>query len=152
MLIFKFLEKDSIPRVIELVTTVFDKDVAHQYNQEGNNEFHKYLDYISFVKRINTNHELVGAYIKNKLVGVLEIRDSNHISLLFVSGEFQSQGIGRQLFNFYLNNRPLNHNGVFTVNASPNAVRFYESIGFYKNEKENVKNGIRFFPMRKILT
>jgi predicted GNAT family N-acyltransferase len=38
---------------------------------------------------------------------------------------------------------------VYTVNSSPYAVEFYEKRGFEKVSEEQLKDGIRFTPMKQ---
>jgi len=38
--------------------------------------------------------------------------------------------------------------GIMTVFSSPFAVPIYQALGFESTDKEQVDNGIRYFPMR----
>ena len=39
-----------------------------------------------------------------------------------------------------------------TVNSAPYAVSIYEHFGFVAQSEEMVRNGIRFIPMKKIIS
>ena len=56
------------------------------------------IDNKDFVSKM----EFFGAFLNNKLVGVISTRDKCHISLLFVNEEFHKQGIGKNLINYIL--------------------------------------------------
>jgi GNAT superfamily N-acetyltransferase len=63
---------------------------------------------------------------------------------LFVVSKFQGQGVGRQLWAFVRDNfdaRPI------TVNASLNAVNFYQHLGFQTVDVVQERGGLRFAPM-----
>jgi predicted GNAT family N-acyltransferase len=82
-------------------------------------------------------------------VGAIEVRDYNHISLLFVHMAHQRQGIARELLRRALaiccRYRPSLRQ--VDVNSSPNAVVAYARLGFRQRGPEQIKNGIRFVPM-----
>jgi ribosomal protein S18 acetylase RimI-like enzyme len=69
---------------------------------------------------------------KARIVGVIEVRQFRHISLLFVDDRFQRQGIARALVRHAvarcLSRRPDLRQ--ITVRSSPYAVPIYERLGF----------------------
>jgi len=100
--------------------------------------------------RAQSNHIALIAETKGELIGVIEMKDFNHISLLFVEGERQRQGIGRQLLQEILEiaRRYKPDLSEVDVHSSPNAVDAYERLGFQAIGPEKLENGIRFIPMR----
>jgi GNAT superfamily N-acetyltransferase len=139
-------------RVLDLVRQVFDSNVAPAYSCLGNEEFYKYLRLEDFLKRIQTNHQVFVAKDSTaKIVGVLEIRDSFHISLLFVREDLQRSGIGRALVAKAIEAAKAAGAVSMTVNSSPNAVAGYESFGFRAAGDEQIINGIKFIPMAMTL-
>jgi GNAT superfamily N-acetyltransferase len=78
---------------------------------------------------------------------MLHVRDSSHVSMLFVERRRQGAGIARALFETALTRFVLV--GPLTVNSSPNAAGFYARVGFRATGPEEIKNGIRFVPMRR---
>ena len=134
--------------VLDLVRQVFDSNVAASYSSEGNEEFYKYLRLEDFLHRIQSNHQVfVAKDSANHIIGVVEIRDSFHISLLFVRDEFQRSGIGRALVEKAIEVARAADAVSMTVNSSPNAIGSYESFGFRVVADEQIVNGIRFIPM-----
>ncbi len=135
--------------VCDLVSRVFNEFVAPGYAQEGIQEFFKYVKPESLLTRFQANHIFLVAVVGDKIVGVIEIRDYDHVSLLFVDPQFQRRGIARELLRRSLAtcHRHKPDLAEMTVNSSPYAVPIYEKLGFRQTEPEQVKNGIRFIPM-----
>ena len=139
-------------QVLDLVRQVFDSNVAPAYPIEGNEEFYRYLKLEDFIKRIQTNHQVFVAKDSTaRIVGVVEIRDSFHISLLFVREDVQRSGIGRALVRQAITVAKAAGAVSMTVNSSPNAVAGYESFGFRAVADEQIINGIKFIPMAMTL-
>jgi len=89
------------------------------------------------------------ATVQNRMVGMIEIRDYQHVAMLFVDGAFQRKGISRKLLRQALEicreNKPELRQ--VTVHSSPNSVHVYKRFGFVPTSSEQVINGIRFTPM-----
>ena len=87
------------------------------------------------------------------IVGVIEVRNSNHISLFFVKKEYQNQGVGKKLHELAIEKcKTLKPDvNVIDVHSSPYAVPIYEKLGFVKVSDEQVVNGMRFTPMTMII-
>ena len=87
------------------------------------------------------------------LAGMIEIRDSNHVALLFVSKAFQRRGIARALLDEALaearGTKP--ELARVTVNSSRHGVPAYEKLGFLQTGPERTVNGIVFIPMARRL-
>ncbi len=135
--------------VSNLVTSTFQRNVAPLYGQEGIHEFLSYANPNALHDRQAKNHVVLVASHNRSIVGVLELRDHCHISLLFVEGFHQRQGIGRRLVNEALRMIRVHHPEMreVSVNSSPNAVDAYKRFGFQVTGQLQVKNGIGFVPM-----
>lgn len=89
--------------------------------------------------------KIYGAYLNNKIVGVIATRNNgNHISLFFVDGKYHRQGIGRKLFETILQKST---GEKITVNSSSYAVEVYKKLDFESDTDEQIVDGIRFTPM-----
>jgi predicted GNAT family N-acyltransferase len=139
--------------VSNLVMATFQHDIAPFYKQEGIQEFLSYASPTALKERQTCNHLAIVASQNDSVVGFLELRDHNHISLLFVSVKQQHQGIGRLLVEEALRliNKHQPEIQEVTVNSSPNAVEAYRHFGFEPVGEYQVKNGIGFVPMKLIL-
>ena len=137
----KKLPKKDIPTALGLALGVFMQYEAPEYSEEGITEFRKTLSDESYIAKLT----FYGAYESGSLVGVLAMREPQHIGLFFVQSEFQGRGIGGRLFRYMQKDYAVKE---FTVNSSPYAVTIYEKLGFVPTDAEQVTNGIRYTPMR----
>jgi GNAT superfamily N-acetyltransferase len=140
---------DEYQEVSELVLRVFDLDVAPLYVAEGIEVFHSYSQVAAMRERADAGHMILVVELESRLVGAAEVRDFNHLSLLFVERQSQRNGIGRMLLLEVLricseHNPSLK---AMTVNSSPNAVEAYKQLGFRTTNALQRKNGIDFVPM-----
>ena len=87
---------------------------------------------------------------KNKgIIGVIELREYNHMSLLYVEPEFHNKGIAKKMLKKAIKIcKKMNSNLSFiTANSSPYAVKIYEKLGFKKKDVEKNSLGIPYTPM-----
>lgn len=142
------MSDDEAPIVEKLTKKVFDLYIGSDYVQEGIEAFYDFIAYKNIIDRLyNQLHTIfVAKDIENqKIVGIIETRDNNHICLLFVDPKYHRMGIAKQLFSEAFKNSE----GSLTVNSSPYAVTIYERLGFSKISGELIKNGITYIPMIK---
>ena len=135
--------------VIDLIHRVFMTAVAPYFSEEGIQEFLHYADQDRLLNRQKANHFTLVASKNTKVIGIIEIRNLNHISLLFVDGLYQRMGIGSALCQraVELCVKVSPDVPAVSVNASPNAVSAYLRMGFVPTDNEKLVNGIRFTPM-----
>ena len=135
-------------KINKLIVNVFDKFVAKDYSDEGISEFLKYVKPESLLKRSGNNFILI-AETQGEIVGTIEIRNNNHISLLFVDKDFQKKGIGRELFRKALEICTINKPDLseISVNSSVYAVPIYEKLDFKQNGAKQINKGIISIPM-----
>lgn len=138
----KEIEKDQIPKAIDLIWTTFLQFEAPDYSDEGIQSF---KDFIENKEIINTL-EFWGAYDNQKLKGVIATNENRkHICCFFVEAQYQRQGIGRKLWEYLLEN---SQKEVITVNSSPYAVPVYHKLGFVDTNTEQLSDGMRYTPMK----
>lgn len=131
----------------------FLKYEAADYSQEGIDNFRNFITDMTLKKMFcQGSYQMFVATYDNKLVGVVSLRNSSHISLLFVEETFHRKGIGTDLLNhlFYYLASEMNIDKI-TVNAAPYAVDFYHKIGFTDQGPETTSDGIRYTPMEFFL-
>ncbi len=136
------------PEVIRLVREVFEKQVAPTYKPEGCEAFLRYADVDALRARLSS-HKVFVADFDDELVGVLEMRGTDHLSMFFINDIWQQRGVGTALFEAAMKyNLSENPDLEFiTVHSSPNSVEFYKSLGFETQKPEQESDGIRFTPM-----
>ena len=139
--------------VSTLIEEVFNEFIAPEYSEEGINKFKNHFELNSLLSRKENGSIFTVAVDKEKIIGIVEIRDLNHISLFFVNKKYHGNGIGGILIkraikesqNIYPNIK------TFTVNSSSYAKKVYEKLGFNQTQEEQIKNGLRFIPMELLL-
>jgi GNAT superfamily N-acetyltransferase len=123
--------------------------VAPEFSKQGIEEFMKYIQPDALDSQLKGNHFALIATLGSEIIGVIEVRDYNHVSLFFVDSRLQRMGIGNELFRKAIG--ICKHHEVnlsqMTVNASPNSVAAYKKLGFKPSDIEQCVNGIRFVPM-----
>ena len=134
------ISSDCISIALDLALEVFMEYEAPVYSQEGIDEFKSFID----ANRVNSKLSFYGAYEVAELVGMIAIRDYQHISLFFIKTAYQRKGIGRLIFNRV---REDYEKQIFTVNSSPYAVDIYKRLCFMPISAERITNGIKYTPM-----
>lgn len=148
-----FLQHGEEASVVELILTAFDLFVAPEFAQEGIEEFKKYATVEALAGRLEVESIAITAKQDAKIVGFVEVRDLNHVAMLFVDPLCQQQGIGKALIAKAIEicSAQTSDLKAITVNSSPNAVDFYLKAGFEILDQEQLKNGIRSTPMKRFL-
>ena len=133
--------------VHNLIASVFNEFVGFEYTDEGNKVFNDFIKPDKILDR-HKNGNIILTYEKNgRIIGMIEVRDNNHICLFFVDKKYHNKGIGRKLFNEML----LKIEGkteYLEVNASPFSEKIYSKLGFKSIGKKTEINGILFIPMK----
>ena len=146
---------EELKRAFELVSEVFSEFVAVDYSEQGKNTFESYLEKIlqDIPGYLEVGDKKVwGYYQGDEIIGVFAIRDTSHISIMFVDKRYHRKGIARKLLTVFLNELRKNKEiKQITVNSSPYAVRVYEHLGFVKTGEQCEKDGIVFTPMMRLL-
>jgi ribosomal protein S18 acetylase RimI-like enzyme len=139
--------------ICDTVIKSFNEFVAPDFSQEGIESFMDGVKPDLITERVKRGNIIIVAIADKKIVGVIEIKDMNHICMFFVDGEYHRQGIGKRLLNHAIKIcRSITKSiSKITVNSSPYAVHIYEKLGFQKTSEEQIKHGIRFTPMAKKL-
>ncbi|MGD9212693.1 MAG: GNAT family N-acetyltransferase [Desulfobacteraceae bacterium] len=143
------MHTEDADQVFELVKAGFDEFVKPDLTEEGVTEFFRAVQ--EFIYTRPDNHFIMIARSENKIIGMIDVKDNNHICLFFVAKEFQRKSVGGQLLeNTILKSIP-NSPQIFeiTVNSSTFAVSIYKKLGFKQSNAKQMVNGIKFIPMVK---
>ena len=135
--------------VSNLVARSFNEFIAPDFSEEGIEEFFNYANPRSLAKRLEGSHFVLVAESEGEIIGMIEIREMKHISMLFVDKAHHGKGTGRELLRFALErikSESLPPEEI-TVNSSRFAVPFYERLGFTKTSEEKTINGVVHVPM-----
>ena len=80
-----------------------------------------------------------------KIIGVIELRNFEHISLFFVDDKYFKLGIGKKLFEEAKN---IFGGEKYSVNASDYGLEFYKKLGFIQiTDSIKIEKGVHFYPM-----
>jgi GNAT superfamily N-acetyltransferase len=144
------LAPGSEAEACELIERVFMEFVAPGYSQRGVDEFMSYVNAARMAERRTQNHFAVAAHCAGRIIGVIEIRGNEHVSLMFVDKEHHGRGVCRTLFDNAVDHIRAAGRApsAMTVNSSPFAAPVYVRLGFSVQEPEKEINGIRFIPMK----
>ena len=133
--------------VAALVLRVFDELVAPDVAAEGAEAFHTYADPVELVARASEDHFVLLAVLGSTIVGMIEVRRHEHVSLLFV--ERRRHGIARALLERAVGlcreKRP--DLDCVTVHSSPYAEPVYARLGFRRSGRRRTEHGITYVPM-----
>ncbi len=151
--ITRFAMSDEWEEIISLVWKTFLEFESDIYSQQGVESFRKFIT-DNMLKRMFDRgmYQVMVACRENKIIGVIALRDENHISLLFVDKAYHYRGVARALvakLGSYVKNE-LNKQKM-TVNASPYAIGFYHKLGFQDLGEEAEADGIIYTPMQLLL-
>lgn len=147
----KQLTPPELEQALALVWEVFAEFEAPMYDDEGVEEFWRFIDLEYMGMQVGEgNMTFWGAFEDDYLVGVCAFRGLNHISLLFVDGEYHRRGIGTALIKKAVADCKRIDESIdtLTVNSSPYALPFYTALGFKPTAPEMTENGMTFTPMK----
>ncbi len=150
---YRPMRVDEAPAVSAMVIAAFDEFIAPDYGPEGIAEFHRFAAADALVARIAKDHFVRVAVAGSAPVGMIEIRENNHVALLFVEKAYQHHGVATSLLELALADARAASPDLarVTVNSSRFGVRAYEKLGFRQTGAERTVNGIVFIPMARQL-
>jgi len=134
-----------------LAWRVFMQFEARDYSPEGIESFQDFItDSMLYRMFLMGEYQLFAAYEKERMIGMISLRNQTHISLLFVDARYHRRGIGKQLIQ-YVGDYVAREEGhdFITVNAAPYAVGFYHRVGFSDTDVRQYNDGIWYTPMKK---
>ena len=138
-------------KVSEFIWDIFEDSISGLYDSLGREVFFDYIHPEKLRERYEEIQRFSQVLVlrEGEIVGWMEVRDSFHISMLFVKKKIQRQGIGRKLVTLAEENAIFNGNRFITLNSSPNSIGAYISMGFAQQSDLCMINGVKFFEMKK---
>lgn len=141
---------DDVADIHRLIAAVFEKYIADDYSARGVKNFLGYIKPSAIITRLDRpEYFSLVARQNGRIVGIIEIRNCDHICLLFVDADLHRRGIARILIHSALKRCISQGTGPsrITVNSSPYAVYIYRKLGFVEKGPSQEKDGIIFVPM-----
>lgn len=143
------LKEEDIRNALNLIWKVFEEFEVPDYSSEGVEEFKKFISIDNIINKFKKNELRLWGYFNDyKLIGIIGIRNLNHICLLFIDKDYHRKGIGKKLFNI-VKEKCIRYEVIknITVNSSPYAIEFYHRLGFIDTDKQQISKGIKYTPM-----
>lgn len=137
---YRIMYYEELGTVCDMVLRIFTEHIAPLVPVKGQASFAQYMTSAALERRLKRGHFVILAMVdEDHIVGMIEIREHKHIASLFVETDFQKQGIAKKLIDEALvycfrKNPKLKE---LTVNASVNALGFYEKLGFKAYDEPN---------------
>lgn len=137
---------EDIENISSLVRDTYKKHASNFDSEEGKKIVLEHASKKQIEQRFNKEGSLLLiAKDSQKIIGMIEIKNYNHITLFFVDEHYFRQGVGKKLFEKVKN---ILGEKEYSVNATPSALQFYEHIGFECISKNvEYKDGISYISM-----
>lgn len=148
----RFARIEDWEEAMGLAWKTFLEFEAEEYGPIGVRNFEDFIT-DNALKRmfVMGKYQMIVAYVSDKMVGMITLRNEMHISLLFVDKQFHKMGIGRALIKSMADYvRCEIGKERITVNASPYGTEFYHSVGFTDLGPMTQKDGIIYTPMEYV--
>lgn len=141
---------DDLPALGDLAWAAFEAKVMAFTSNEGAVEYRHFCATEAMAARLAEGNAFWLGEIDGELRVMAETREAAHLVMLFVAPDVFGQGLGRRMLEyvFAAEQRAHKTSRDWTVSSSPNAVGFYVAMGFAPTGPEQIKNGLRFLPMR----
>ena len=144
------IEKAGIENLEDI--SLLAKNIYLKYNssfdtKEGIDNVLKFISFESMLLRFFMEGSLILAAKDDKdaVIGMIEITNYDHISLLFVDDKYFKLGIAAQLFEEAKN---ILKSDKYTVKSSNYALEFYKKLGFVQLFNDiQTENGVHFYSM-----
>lgn len=146
---YRAMEPGEAAAVSALVLASFDEFISPEWTDEGIDAFRRFAAPDAIEARTAEDHFVRVATVDGVLAGMIEIRENNHVALLFVDKAHQQHGIAKGLLHAALADARAGDPEVerVTVNSSRYGVPAYEKLGFRQTGPERAVNGMAFIPM-----
>jgi len=149
-IVFDEMKINDINNVSNMLNNIFDEFVGKDYSENGIKTFKDYITPKNILERFNNKtSKFYIAKNNNEIIGILEVRNIEHISLFFVKKEYHGKGIGKKLLDNYIKTLKQDNIGIkiISVNSSFFAENIYSKMGFIKTNEIQERDGIKYIPM-----
>jgi GNAT superfamily N-acetyltransferase len=142
---------DNSTEAFDLAKQVFEQFVFPTFSEEGKKTFSEHLKKDIEAGFLNPEFDFYGIRSHGILIGYVALKKKSHIFHLCVIPNEQKRGIGKMLLEYVEKKSKKAGSSQLTVNASLNAIPFYQKCGFETNSAIQERSGIRFQPMEKVI-
>lgn len=149
-LVVEEFNPSEVNEIYNLIRETFDEFVGKDYSLQGQNTFYDFIEPEKIVSRFQDGNLILVGKIDHEIVGMIEVRDNNHICLFFVGKDYQGQSIGKRLLQSAVESVKGKTTSL-EANASPYSEKIYFALGFKKVGELEERDGIKFVPMKMVL-
>lgn len=151
------VRSEEVSQALTLASEVFMEFEAPDYTTEGVQTFRRdIVENHTFINKCKQGLcPLYAALDGDTIIGIMGMRESKkHINLAFVRKEYHRKGVAASIFRYLLEDIRKENPEIkeITLNSSPYGKPFYLHIGFIPQSAEQEIDGIRFTPMKYILS
>lgn len=148
---------NEVDQALALALEVFMEFEAPDYGPLGIETFkNDIVENPTFIKEAKKGLcPIYAAFDQNKIIAIIGMRSNKtHINLVFTKKEYHRKGIATAIFKYLINDLLIENPNLkeITLNSSPYGLAFYLSLGFVPLSDEKKINGIRFTPMKYIIS
>ncbi len=147
----RWAKKRDWEPAMDMIWRTFLRFEAKDYTEEGIQNFREFIEDGELYQRFKRGeYQVMVVLDEGRIIGAGSLRNTNHLSLLFVDEKYHRQGIGKRIIDTlccYLYDEVGEHS--MTVMAAPYAVGFYEKMGFRIVVEEREIAGIFVTSMEK---
>jgi GNAT superfamily N-acetyltransferase len=142
------MERRDRKAAFALVERGFERFVRSDFTKRGIDEFLRAAREIIF--HTPDGHRVLVADADGEVVGIVDVRDDEHICLFFVEPSLHRRGIGRRLLTCAIDECHAERSEI-SVNSSLYAAPVYRKLGFSARGGEQLDHGIRYIRMTRKL-
>lgn len=123
------------------------------FDEPAWSNFVNYADLALIGERLKDKKYFTLCYIfRDRVVGILTLKDLAKVDQLFVDPEMQRQGVASKLWEAAKSHSLKNGDiDKFSVKSSTQAIPFYQRIGFKVVGGREIRDGVIFTPMELVL-
>ena len=156
-IVIRRITSDEVESAMALALEVFMEFEAPVYPPAGVETFKR--DIVENPEYLENARQgvcpIYGAFSGNHMVALMGMRsDRKHINLVFTKKEYHRRGIASAIFRRLLGDVLVENPSLeaLTLNYSPYGLPFYLALGFVPLSGEQEMNGIRFTPMKYVIS
>lgn len=150
------INSDEVEEALALALEVFLEFEGPDYRPEGIETFRSLVQSEAFISnRRQGISPVYAAFDADRIIGIMGMRPNRtHINLAFVRKEYHRQGVATAIFQYLLEDISKDDPAPreITVNSSPYGKPFYLHMGFQPQSEEQESDGVRFTPMKYIIS
>jgi N-acetylglutamate synthase-like GNAT family acetyltransferase len=140
-------------RISELISRNAQSLLQDDFENDGLDFFLNTVNHRAIKDYMEQGFPYLVAQSDKNIVGVIAMKDCSHMFHLFVDKAYHKKGIAKKLWQAIFDHSLKNGNsGVFTLNSTSYALPVYERWGFSTTDKEQSRHGIRYTPMKFVVS